>query len=184
MTVELFVASILIFIARVADYSMATMRFQMTSQGRKGLAWIFGFSQALIFVVVAREVLVNIEHVAKLVAYAAGFATGNVTGMLLETKLALGFIQLQIVSNSRGGEMAREIRNAGYGVTELPGRGRDGTVNMVLCTIRRRELKKIETLINEVDDQAFVISQKARSVERGYWQPRRVRINRRKNRIG
>ncbi|NIR66579.1 MAG: hypothetical protein GWN61_19970, partial [candidate division Zixibacteria bacterium] len=74
----------------------------MTHQGRKGLAWLFAFIQALIFILAVSEVLTNLEHVLKLIGYAGGFATGNVVGLWLDSKLAMGFIQLQIVSSGRG----------------------------------------------------------------------------------
>lgn len=170
---ELILASIVIFFARVADYSIATLRLLMTHQGRKGLAWLFGFVQALIFILAVSEVLTNLEHVLKLIGYAGGFATGNVVGLWLDSKLAMGFIQLQIVSSGRGDIIADELRKAGYGVTLMPGRGRDGTVNIVLCTIRRRELEKVEKLVSAIDVDSFVISERARSVIRGFWHPRK-----------
>lgn len=170
---DLILASLFLFAARVTDYSIATLRFQMTHQGKKGLAWIFAFAQALIFILAVSEVLTNMEHVLKLFAYAAGFATGNVVGMWLDSKLALGFIQLQIVSSRRGDEVAKAIRRAGYGVTLIPARGKDGTVNIISCTIRRRELRHLEALVSAVDPESFVISEMARSVSKGYWQPRK-----------
>ncbi len=54
-----------------------------------------------------------------MVGYAAGFATGNVIGMIIEERLALGHIQAQIVSPRRGALLASGAARSGFGVTEI-----------------------------------------------------------------
>jgi uncharacterized protein YebE (UPF0316 family) len=74
----------LIFILRVMDMSLDTLRVLFVMRGRKGVVWALGFCQALIFVIAISSVLSNLDNPLNILGYAAGFATGNVVGMLIE----------------------------------------------------------------------------------------------------
>jgi uncharacterized protein YebE (UPF0316 family) len=47
-------------------------------------------------------VLSNLDNQLNIIGYAAGFATGNVLGMLIKERLAVGFIDLRIISPNWG----------------------------------------------------------------------------------
>ena len=87
---ETFIAALLIFVLRIIDVSLAITRILMVMRGRKALAWVFGFFQALVFIVAIREVMSELGNWTNMMAYAAGFATGNVVGIWLESKIAVG----------------------------------------------------------------------------------------------
>ena len=72
---------LLIFGLRVIDMSLDTLRVLFVMRGRKGLAWILGFFQSLIFIIAISSVLTHLGNVFNIIGYAAGFATGNVVGM-------------------------------------------------------------------------------------------------------
>jgi uncharacterized protein YebE (UPF0316 family) len=91
-----------IFALRVGDMSMDTMRMLFVVRGRKGLAWGLGFVQSLIYIVAISTVLANLNNPLNIVGYAAGFATGNVIGMLIEERLAIGHIHFRIISSNLG----------------------------------------------------------------------------------
>lgn len=91
-----------IFMLRVTDMSLDTLRVLFVMRGRKGSAWISGFFQSALFVVAISSVLANLDNPLNIVAYAAGFATGNVVGILIENRLAIGFTHLRIISPGRG----------------------------------------------------------------------------------
>ena len=120
-----------IFALRVVDMSLDTIRVLFVVRGKKLLSWILGFFQSAVFVVAISSVLANLNNILSLLGYAGGFATGNVVGMLIEERLAIGHIQLTIMSSLRGASIAEQLRAAGYAVTEISGRGRDGTVTVL-----------------------------------------------------
>jgi uncharacterized protein YebE (UPF0316 family) len=159
----------LIFILRVGDMTFDTLRVLYVMRGRKGIAWILGFFQATIFVLAISSVLSNLDNPINIVAYAAGFATGNVVGMLIEGKLAIGHIHLSIVSPRRGSAIAEHLREQGYAVTEIPARGKDGMVTMLNCSVRRRKLLQVRQIIPEIDPDAFITAEDVRPVRRGFW---------------
>ena len=92
----------LIFILRVGDMSLDTLRVLYVMRGKKSFAWILGFCQALIFITAISAVLSNLDNPINIIAYAAGFATGNVMGMAIEERLAQGHTHLRIISSNRG----------------------------------------------------------------------------------
>lgn len=173
MTIDLTLPAVLgalgIFALRVSDMSLDTIRVLFVMRGRKGLAWMLGFVQALIFVVAISSVLANLDNVLNVLGYAAGYATGNVVGILLENRIAIGFTLVTIISSKRGAMVAESLRHSGYAVTEIPARGKDGTVTYLNVTVRRKEVSSVETVALESDPSAFITSDEVRPMRRGYW---------------
>jgi uncharacterized protein YebE (UPF0316 family) len=158
-----------IFALRVCDMTLDTLRLLFVVRGRKGIAWVLGFCQSMIYVFAISSVLANLDNPINLIGYAAGFATGNVVGMMIENKLAVGHIHLQIVSPRRGVALAQSLREAGFAVTEIPARGKDGMVHVLSCDVLRKNVAKAEKIIHSVDDGAFVTSEDVRPIWRGFW---------------
>lgn len=161
--------ALLIFCMRVADMSLDTIRLLYVVRGRKRLAWLLGFFQSLIFIVAIANVLTGKAGWMSILAYALGFATGNVVGMWIEERLAVGFIRLTIVSARLGSALAESLRRHGFAVTEIAGRGKDGMVTMLNVSVRRREFDQVETVILETDADAFITAEEVRAVRRGFW---------------
>ncbi|MFN2158397.1 MAG: DUF2179 domain-containing protein [Anaerolineales bacterium] len=159
----------LIFILRVVEMSLDTIRVLMVMRNRKGLSWTLGFFQASLFVVAISYVLSDLDNPVNVLGYAAGFATGTLVGMLIEEKLAIGHIQLNIISSSFGSAIAEELRAEGFALTEIPARGKDGTVTMLSCSVLRRNVYKARQIINQIDPTAFITAEDIQPVRRGFW---------------
>jgi len=159
----------LIFLLRVSDMTLDTLRVLVVMRGRKAIAWILGFFQAGIFVLAISSVLENLNNPLNIAGYAAGFATGNVVGMLIEERLAIGHILLSIVSPRRGSAIAENLRDEGYAVTEVPARGKDGMVSLLYVNVLRRNTDRVKKLANEIDPEAFITAEDVRPIRRGFW---------------
>ncbi|MCK5314142.1 MAG: DUF2179 domain-containing protein [Anaerolineales bacterium] len=162
-------SALLIFALRVVDVSLYTIRFMMVVRGRKGLAWLLAFCKATIYVLAILGVLSNLDNWLNIIGYAAGFATGNIVGMWLEGKLAIGITHLRVISARRGSSIVERLRTAGYAVTEVAGQGRDGMVTILNCGVQRREAGRVTDMIAEIDEQAFITAEPVRLVWRGFW---------------
>jgi uncharacterized protein YebE (UPF0316 family) len=169
LTFSALVGAGMIFALRVSDMTLDTLRVLVVMRGRKGIAWVLGFFQASIFVIAITSVLSNLDNPLNILAYAAGFATGNVVGMLIEERLAIGHIQLSIISPRRGAALAERLREEGYAITEISARGKDGVVTLLSCSVLRKNVSKVQQLVNEVDDSAFITAEDVRPVRRGFW---------------
>lgn len=169
ISTEILLGAGLIFLLRVADMSLDTMRVLFIMRGKRGIVWVLGFFQASIFIVAISIVLSDLDSPLKIVAYAAGFATGNVVGMLIEEKLAVGHIQIRIISPRLGSAIAEKIRDDGFAVTEVAARGKDGMVTLISCSVLRKQVDKVHRIVDDIDPVAFVTVEDVRPVRRGFW---------------
>jgi uncharacterized protein YebE (UPF0316 family) len=160
---------LVIFGLRVCDMSLDTLRVLFVVRGQKPLAWLLGFFQSAIWVLAITSVLSNLDNLWNIVAYAGGFATGNVVGMTIEERLAIGHSNLQIISSRRGSAIADAIRTAGYAATEMAARGRDGTVSVISCSMRRRDVVRVRKKVESIDPEAFITVEDIRPIHRGFW---------------
>jgi len=158
-----------IFLLRVGDMSLDTLRILYVIRSRRGAAWILGFLQSSIWVIAITSVLSNLDNLWNIVAYGAGFATGNVIGMALEEFLAIGHAHLRIISSRMGSAIVEALRGAGYAATEVAGRGKDGTVAIISSSVRRRDIAKVQKEISQIDAHAFVSVEEVRPLNRGFW---------------
>lgn len=169
LSTDAWLAAGLIFLLRVSDMTLDTLRVLVVMRGRKAMAWVLGFFQAAIFVLAISSVLNDLDNPLNLIGYAAGFATGNVVGMLIEERLAIGHTQVSIVSSRLGKAIADYLREQGYAVTEIPARGRDGMVSLLNVSVLRKNVERVRGLANEIDPQAFITAEDVRPVRRGFW---------------
>ncbi len=159
---------LLIFGLRATDLTLSTLRMLVTVRGRRTAAWILGFAQALVFISAVAGLLSRLSDPWNWIAYAAGFGTGNVVGILLEGRLAPGHSLLQVVSPRRGQAVNEALRGRGRGVTTLAARGLEGAVSLVLCYVPRRQVEAARQEILGADPEAFVTVGNVRQV-RGGW---------------
>jgi uncharacterized protein YebE (UPF0316 family) len=160
-----------IFLLRVCDMSLDTLRVLFIVRGNRPVVWFLGFFQSAIWVLAITSVLGHLGNPLAWIGYAAGFGTGNVVGMAIEDRLAIGYRHLRIISPRQGTSVAGALRQAGYGVTELSGQGRDGPVAVISTSVRRRDVDRLEHVIRQADPEAFVSVEEIRPVHRGYFRP-------------
>jgi len=169
MDTTILLASLTIFGLRLVDVSLGTLRMLVLFRGYRMLTWILSFFQSLVFVIAVGAVLKGANHPLEFVAYASGYATGTLLGMYLEGRLALGFSYVRVVSPTRGALIAQALREHGFAVTEVPARGRTGTVGMLETAVARKDVADVERLVQQIDPEAFVTVEEIRSPRRGYF---------------
>jgi uncharacterized protein YebE (UPF0316 family) len=145
-----------IFAARLVNMALDTVRFMFTLRGKGFISWILGFVESVLFVVVIGSVLTNMDNPLNVIGYAAGFATGNVVGMWIEKRLAIGYTHFSIISQEHSTQIADALRAQGYGVTEIPARGREASFMMIDCSVRRKQADEVEALALEMDPSAYI----------------------------
>ena len=159
----------LIFLIRVLNMALNTMRMLTTLRGMRGLTWILGVFQTILLLISLGSVLDDLDNFLNITAYATGFATGNVIGMAIDKRLALGYINLTIMSSHAGKEIAVQLRKDGHAVTEIPARGKDGIIEILECSIQRKFGPDVQALVNEFDPDAFITSRDIQRLNSGYW---------------
>jgi uncharacterized protein YebE (UPF0316 family) len=165
----LWAGALLIFCLRVVEMSLDTLRVLLVVRGRKAYAWVIGFFQSILFVLAITTALRDLSNPLNILGFAAGFATGVVTGMFIEERLAIGYAHMRIISPGWGADIANQLREEGHALTEVPARGRDGTVTLINCSVLRKHIGPITRKVKEIDPQAFISTEDLRPVRRGFW---------------
>lgn len=161
-------SALLIFALRVIEVSMGTIRMTLIVRGKRTGAAVLGFMEVSIWVIAASQVIGHLDTVWNVVGYSGGYVGGTLLGIWLEGRLAMGHVDVDIVSISKGSEIVRKVRQAGYGATQLKARGRSGPVQLINVVAPRKQVAHLLHLVNEVDVTSFVAVKEARQVIHGY----------------
>jgi uncharacterized protein YebE (UPF0316 family) len=157
----------LIFIARICDVSLGTIRVIFISKGIKYLAPIIGFFEVIIWLLAIGQVMNNLTNAVAYIAYGLGFATGTFIGMVIEEKLSIGLISVRIITKKDPAELIQYLRAQNYGVTSIDGEGATGRVKMVFTIIRRQDMGKVIGVIKQFHPTAFYSVEEIKSVTEG-----------------
>jgi uncharacterized protein YebE (UPF0316 family) len=157
-----------IFLARILDVGLGTLRSVCVINGRRTAAWFLGFFEVLVWVIAVSKVITHVtEAPIYAVAFALGAATGNWVGITVERHIAYGQ-QIVRVFTRLGAEVADALREAGFRVTEIDGRGRNGPVELLFIECRRREAMDVAQLAREMDPQCYFIVDDIRMTSAAY----------------
>ncbi|NUM53429.1 MAG: DUF2179 domain-containing protein [Candidatus Hydrogenedentes bacterium] len=167
METSILLTGVLVFFARILDVAMGTLRTMMTVQGRTLIAFSLGFVEVIIWILVVSAVVSQIkESPALILFYAFGFASGNVVGILVEARLALGNVSLKVISRKEGNTLADKLRAAGQPVTVFAGMGMHGPVHQLFVVCRRRDVNHLLAVVKSVDANAFIITEMVKDVNK------------------
>lgn len=156
---------LIVFLARVVDVSVGTIRTISTVNGRMKTAFILGCVEVSVWILIVSKVISEITHKPILVVfYALGFSTGNVLGILVERRIGFGYIGLRIICQKKGREMADAIRSEGYAVTTFEGEGKSGPVIELYLVCKRSNLNPILEISRGIEADAFYITENVGSV--------------------
>lgn len=156
---NLFLGAAFIALMRVCDVTIGTFRTLLVVQGRKYLAAVAGFFEVSIWLLAMRYIFLHLDNVYNFIGYATGFALGNILGITLEQKVALGYVQVNIVSRNHSAEIASKMRDSKFGVTILPAEGKSGELSILFAIIKRKNLDALMKITESIDKRAFVTVQ-------------------------
>jgi len=171
---SLVVFPIIIFVMRLGDVSLMTIRIIFISKGVKFWASVLGFFEVSIWLIAISQVMNNLDNPLYAIAYALGFATGNYLGTVLEEKIAIGVNLVRVITNKEAQPLVDYLNREGFGVTSIDARGSKGPVKIIYSVVRRRDLKKIIDIVNEFNPNAFYSIEEVRGVNKGVFPPQNV----------
>lgn len=161
---------ILIFLAKIVEVSLTTMRMLYLNKGARIHASTIGFFEVLIWIKVASIVLVGIEdNPARMFIYALGFAAGSYVGMRIEERIGLGYSHLEIVTNVEDCLLlAEKIRETGKAVTIINGQGRNGEKQILSMYVKRREKDEVLKLAKDENLKGVITVSEIQKVYGGF----------------
>jgi len=161
------VLPLLIFLARILDVSLGTVRIVFVSRGLKYLAPVVGFFEVIIWLLAIRVIMQNLNNVACYIAYGAGFGMGTFIGLQIEKWLAIGTSIIRIITQKEATELISHLKSEAYGVTSMDAQGVKGKVHVLYLIIRRHDFKNVAEIIRKFNPNAFYTVEDVRLVSKG-----------------
>lgn len=156
---------IIIFLARITDVTISTLRVMLVMAGKRNIAPFLGFFEALIWLLAIGQIIQNISNVASYIAYAAGFATGTYMGMLIESKLAIGKVLVRIITRTDASELIAHLSGSErFGYTNIRAESKRGGVNVIFSVVRRENLPEMLAIIKKFSPNASYTIENVRYV--------------------
>ena len=152
------VLPIIIILARMIDVTLGDFTDHFCIQGQPSCCPHPGAFRGTHMDSGYKPDLQNISNPLYYFAYALGFALSNYLGIMVEEKLAIGFLVLRIfvLKENPGKESLMEkLIGAGFGVTTVEGRGSTGEVTLLYSLIRRKDLDEAVAIIEKADSRVF-----------------------------
>jgi uncharacterized protein YebE (UPF0316 family) len=168
--VEQLAGALLIFVLRVADVSIGTMRMLYAVRGRRSIVATLGLLESGIFIFAISRVFKTLdENPWNMAGYAFGYSAGTFVGMTVERWIGSGWILTRVISRKQSQVLLSALREANFGVTAVEGHGgRDSNVFILFIVSARRRGKRLLELIRQVDPDAFVTTDAVNLASGGY----------------
>jgi uncharacterized protein YebE (UPF0316 family) len=160
--------AILIFVLRIINSALGTIRVIVTIHQHRWLSSALACIEALVFAIVIANVVQDLSNFANLMAYCGGFAVGNYLGMVIESRYITSYMTATVIVQDKGHEIAMALREHGYGVTETLGEGRDGMVTMLRSVLLQRDVPNLLRVVRQVQPDAFISVEEARAIHKGW----------------
>ena len=169
-TYHYLIIPLFIFLARITDVSIGTVRIILVSKGNKLGASFLGFFEISIWLLAISQVMQQgLNNVASFFAYGLGFACGNFIGITIEEKLALGLQTIRLISTETVDILTMTLRDAGYGVTVINASGAKGPVHILYVIVQRKKVKDVIRIASEITPDIFISVEDIRSVKAGFF---------------
>lgn len=172
------VLPLLIFLARVTDVTIGTIRIILMAKGKKNIAPFLGFIEVFIWILVISRIMQNLDNYVNYIAYAGGFATGNYVGMLIEDKIAMGVLIVRLITQKPTDTLIQKLVRMGCGITSVDAHGAREDVHVIYSVINRSELKQVLAIIKQDDPLAFYSIEDVRYVNEGVFSIRHPFLSR------
>ncbi len=162
------VLPLLIFLARITDVSINTIRIIYVLGGRKLTATLLGFFESFIWLMAIRQIFQHMENWISYVAYPAGFATGIWVGMLIEERIAYGKVIVRIITRKDVSELTAYLREHEYRHTRVQAEGLEGPENLIFTVLPRENLDNLlQWLRKNLPTAFFTVEKVNRAAESG-----------------
>lgn len=150
---------LLIFILKLIENTLSTLRIILVSSGKKLLGSILQFIYSLIWVISTMVVIKDLnKDVLKIFIFALGCLAGSYIGSILEEKLALGNNMVICITSL---DIMNQIRAKGFALTSTKGTGINEIKNILFITISRKKRQALIKILRKLDNNCYIIIENA-----------------------
>ena len=154
---------LLIFLARICDVSISTIRIIYMLGGRRYASTLLGFFECFIWLMAIRQIFQHLDNWVCYVAYPAGFASGIFVGMLIEEKIAYGKVIVRIITRKDVLPFIQFLNQQNFRYTKVDAEGPDGHENLVFTVLQRERLDELLKKLKEILPTAFYTIEKVKA---------------------
>jgi uncharacterized protein YebE (UPF0316 family) len=151
----LIILPLFIFISRILDVTLGTIRIIFISKGFKYFAPIIGFIEIMIWLLALRQLFQNFTNITYYLAYAGGFAMGTFIGICVDNKLLMGTVIIRIITRKGAFRLVEALKLKGFRVTSTNATGAKKKVKIIYIIIDRSDLPNVVETIKKYNPRAF-----------------------------
>ncbi|MEK6781092.1 MAG: DUF5698 domain-containing protein [Bacteroidota bacterium] len=154
---------LLIFLARICDVSISTIRIIYMLGGRRYASTLLGFFEAFIWLMAIRQIFQHLDNWVCYIAYPGGFASGIFVGMLIEERIAYGKVIVRIITRKDVVALIQFLNAQDFRYTKVVAEGPDGNENLVFTVLQRERLDDLLKKLKEILPTAFYTIEKVKA---------------------
>ena len=161
----------LICAAKILEITIQSLKTCMMVKGQRLKAAMLGFVECMIWGLVISTIISTLgDNLFLLLFYCVGYATGLFLGSTLESKIALGTSNLELIANDTSTEkITAYLKDNNRGYTVFEGHGSKEKMNMIFIVLSRKETPKVLKEIRQsCDGKVFVVASEISKYAGGY----------------
>jgi len=167
------VIPLLIFLARVLDVSIGTLRLIFISKGFKVLAPVLGFFEVVIWLLAISQIMQHLDNIMCYIAYGLGFATGNYMGIYIDEKMSIGNVIIRVFPRINTDGLITHLRDHNFGVTAVEVEGKLGKYKMLFSILKRKDVAEYIQIVNQLNPNVFYTVEDVKAVREGFFRSSR-----------
>lgn len=146
-----------IFISKIIENAISTLRLILVANGRKFLGAILNLIISLIWIISTSLVIIDIQNdYFKIVVFILGSFLGSYIGSLIEEKIAIGSNMLFLVSKKEI-EIKEQLDKLNYSCHII-------NDDILIVMVDRKKRKDILNIIRKIDNDVIIISEVAKQL--------------------
>lgn len=150
---------LIVFVARIMDTSLDTVKTVLIVRNKSLYAMIVAFFEVLVWFLIVREALAT-EANPLLIAlsYASGYACGVLVGMYITDTFIESNVSINIVvKQSRKVVKALIDNNFAISVSKIKGKDLISNKYMIFVATTNRRVSELKEIVTSIDDHAFIV---------------------------
>ena len=165
------VVCFIVCFAKIVEITIQSLKTCMMVKGQRLKAAALGFVECTIWGLVISTIIGTLgDNIFLLLFYCVGYATGLFLGSTLESKIALGTSNLELIASDESTEKITEyLRESNRGYTVFEGHGSKDKMNMIFIVLPRKETPRVlRDIRKSCDNKVFVVASEVSKYAGGY----------------
>jgi uncharacterized protein YebE (UPF0316 family) len=157
--------------AKIVEITIQSLKTCMMVKGQRLKAAGLGFVECVIWGLVVSTIIGTLgDNMLLLLFYCIGYAAGLFIGSTIESKIALGTSNLELIANDANTKkIIAYLKEHEKGYTVFEGHGSTDKMNMIFIVLPRKEMPALLKNVRELcDNKVFVVASDVSKYAGGY----------------